>query len=144
MIDSLEGRDVATADITGAYLHAEMDELLLLTLTGNAVNIMCTANSKYTPFVVLEHGKKVLYLQLLKALYGCVRSALLWYDLFSTDLQKMGFKLNPYDLCVGNKTINGKQCTIVWYVDDTKISHEDPNLLTEVILKSKRSLTRWR
>jgi hypothetical protein len=29
MIDSLEGRDVATANITGAYLHADMDEFVL-------------------------------------------------------------------------------------------------------------------
>jgi Reverse transcriptase (RNA-dependent DNA polymerase) len=136
MIDSLEGRDVATADITGAYLHAKMEEFVLLKLTGEAVNIMCTANSKYTSFIVLENGKKALYLQLLKALYGCVRCALLWYDLFSSTLQKMGFKLNPYDLCVGNKII--KQCIIVWYVDDTKISHEDPDVVTEVILEIEK------
>ena len=45
----------------------------------------------------------------------------------------MGFKLNPYDACVANKTINGKQCTIVWYVDDNKISHVDANVVTEII-----------
>jgi hypothetical protein len=47
----------------------------------------------------------------------------------------MGFVLNPYDLCVANKTINGKQCTIVWYVDDNKISHVDHNVVTEIIAK---------
>jgi hypothetical protein len=55
----------------------------------------------------------VLYLELLKALYGCVQSALLWYELFSSTLQGMGFELNPYDACVANKVIDGKQCTIV-------------------------------
>ena len=35
----------------------------------------------------------------------------------------MGFELNPYDKCVANKTVNGKQCTIVWYLDDLKILH---------------------
>jgi hypothetical protein len=58
--------------------------------------------------------------------------------LFSSTLQKTGFKLNPYELCVGNKIINGKQCTIVWYVDDTKISHEDPDVVTEVILETEK------
>ena len=24
--------------------------------------------------------------------------------------------LNPYDPCVASKVINGKQCTIAWYV----------------------------
>ena len=29
--------------------------------------------------------------------------------------------------------INGEQCTILWYVDDNKISHKDPKVVTEVI-----------
>ncbi len=94
---------------------------------------MCHVNPCYSLYVVLEHGIKVLYLQLLKALYGCVQSALLWYELFSGTLQGMGFSLNPYDPCVANKTINGKQCTIVWYVDDNKISHVDAHVVTQII-----------
>ena len=34
MIDALEGRDVATADVPGAYLHADMDDLVIMRLTG--------------------------------------------------------------------------------------------------------------
>jgi len=68
----------------------------VLKLVGEAVNIMCQVNPKYEKFVVIENGKKVLYLQLLKALYGCVQSALLWYNLFTNTLVRMGFKLNPY------------------------------------------------
>ena len=45
----------------------------------------------------------------------------------------MGFVLNPYDPCVANKIINGKQCTIVWYVDDNKISHVDAQVVTQII-----------
>ena len=44
-----------------------------------------------------------------------------------------GFKLNPYDKCVANKIINGKQCTIAWYVDDNKISHVDSRVVTGII-----------
>ena len=32
-----------------------------------------------------------------------------------------------------NKIIHGKQCTILWHVDDLKISHVDPEVVTEVI-----------
>ena len=46
---------------------------------------------------------------------------------------KHGFKINPYDRCVANKIINGKQCTIVFYVDDNKISHVDPSVVTDVL-----------
>jgi hypothetical protein len=82
---------------------------------------------------VLENGKKVLYLQLLKALSGCVQSALLWYKLFSGTLKEMGFELNPYDPCIANKIIEGTQCTIAWYVDDNKISHAKESVVMEII-----------
>ena len=41
--------------------------------------------------------------------------------------------LNPYDTCVANMTIDGHQCTIAWYVDDTKISHKSSSVVTQVI-----------
>ena len=62
-------------------------------------------------------------MRLTKVLYGCMKSAMLWYDTFKNCLENMGLKLNPYDPCVANKMINNKQCTIVWYVDNNKISH---------------------
>ena len=53
--------------------------------------------------------------------------------LLKNRLLHMVFKLNPYDPCVAIKDINGKQCTICWYVDDTKISHEDSKVVDSVI-----------
>jgi hypothetical protein len=80
-----------------------------------------------------------LYLQLLKALYGCVRSALLWYKLFSGTLKKMGFELNPYDPCIANKTIEDSQCTIAWYVNDNKILHAKESVVTDVIAEIEKN-----
>jgi hypothetical protein len=45
----------------------------------------------------------------------------------------MGFELNPYDQCVANKMINGKQCSIGFYVDDNISSNADDEVLTQVI-----------
>ena len=45
----------------------------------------------------------------------------------------MGFVLNPYDPCIANKEIDGSQCTILWYVDDTKISHKDEGIVRKLI-----------
>ena len=42
-----------------------------------------------------------------------------------------------YDKCVASKMINGKQCSIVWYVDDNKVSHEDLEVVTQVIYLMK-------
>ena len=47
--------------------------------------------------------------------------------------RELGFKLNPYGPCVANKDIDGTQCTICWYVDDTKISHKDHNVVSDII-----------
>ncbi len=38
-------------------------------------------------------------------------------------LREEGVVMNPYDPCVWNKTIKGKQITICFHVDDCKISH---------------------
>ena len=60
---------------------------------------------------------------------------MLWYELYSSTLTDMGFELNPYDLCVANAELEGKQCTICWYVDDNKISHVNPKVIDDVIKK---------
>jgi hypothetical protein len=55
-----------------------------------------------------------------------------------SELKGMGFELNPYDTCVTNKNIDGQQCTIAWYVDDTKISQDSNKVVTRVIRKIKK------
>ena len=136
MIDAYEECEIGSFDIPGAYLHAEMEHgenRVLLRLRDEFVDMMCTANAKYLPYVKIINGRKVLYLKVLRAIYGCIKSALLWYELFSGTLKKMGFVINDYDRCVANKDINGSQCTIVWYVDDAKVSHVDRSVVTDVI-----------
>ena len=98
MIDAIERRDVATADVTGAYLNAEMDDFVLMKLAGEDAQIMCNVNPSYAAdYTVNENGKTVLYLRLLylrlaRALYGCVRSAMLWYKQpVCHDPQRFGF-----------------------------------------------------
>jgi len=45
--------------------------------------------------------------------------------------------LNPYDICVANKIVDGSQCTISFYVDDNKNSYRDPKLVIEIIEQLK-------
>jgi hypothetical protein len=51
----------------------------------------------------------------------------------SSHLAEHGFVMNPYDVCCMNKEIDGYQCTIVWHVDDLKISHVDKEVVATVI-----------
>ena len=101
-----KGRKVATADVRVAYLHAEMDDFVVIKPQGPIVDILCEMKPEYKKFKVLENGKKTLYMQLMKGLYGCIKSTLLWYEIFTGELRKMGFELNPYDKCVVNKMIH--------------------------------------
>ena len=48
-------------------------------------------------------------------------------------MNKCGLKLNPYERCVANKTINRRQCTILWHVGELKISHVDSNVVDDII-----------
>jgi hypothetical protein len=141
IIEAFEGRDVATADVAGAYLKAYMDDFVIMKFVGTSVRILCTLNPKHERFVAIENGTEVLYVRLVKALYGCVKSALLWYDLFTSNLKDMGFELNPYDQCIANSMINGKQCTIAWYVDDTKIHTWIQTWLQALYTSSRSVLT---
>jgi hypothetical protein len=125
---------VATADKEGAYLHTDMDKTVIMLFEGNMVDYMVQAiPQKSGPHVhTTTKGKNLLYVQLLKALYGCIKSALLWYKLFTSTLKEMGYVINPYNLCVANKLINTKQCTICWYIDDL-ISHVECTIVDIII-----------
>jgi hypothetical protein len=93
------------------------------------VDILIQINPEiYGPYVVYENGKKVIYLQVLRALYGMLISSLLFYKKFRKDLEENGYEFNPYDPCVANKNINGHQHTIRFHVDDLMASHIDPKV----------------
>ena len=42
------------------------------------------------------------------------------------------FKLNPYGICISNKMVNGKQYTLVFYVEDNKVSHMEAKLVEDL------------
>jgi hypothetical protein len=137
-IDAKEDRYVVTADVEGAYLHADIDELVIMVFEGDMVDYMVQANpEKYAPYVhTTKNGKKLLYVELIKALYGCIQSAMLWWKLLTSTLEEQGFKVNPYDHCVANKIMDdGTQCTICWYVDDLKISHVSKAVVEDMVTK---------
>jgi hypothetical protein len=130
IVDAHEGRDVATVDIPGAFMQADMDDLVHLRLTGKMVDFLLEIDREaYAPFITHEGKEKVVYVELVKALYGTLKAAKLFWLLLSGKLQEWGFHINGYDSCVGNKTINDKQCTIIWHVDGSKISHVDSKVI---------------
>ena len=133
-IDAKENREVVTIDIPGAFLHAANDDYVVMRMNGTLAELMAKTDPKlYRKYLTDEKGKKVLYLRLQKALYGMMKSALLFYRKLISELKGMGFEINPYDPCVVNKMVNGSQMTVRWHVDDLMISHTSNEAISQFI-----------
>ena len=63
-----------------------------------------------------------------------LKSSLLFYKKLRADLESIGFKVNPYDPCIANKTINGDQMMIIWHINDLNIPHQDGWEVTNIIM----------
>ena len=131
MIDAWENRKVAVVDVPGAFMQVDMDELVHVRFEGEMVDKLVEIDHDlYTSYISEENGKKVMYVELLKALYGTLRAArLFWEKLQAKLVNEWGFTPNRYDSCVVNKMVDGRQLTVAWHVDDLKISHEKEEAL---------------
>ena len=150
-------RDVNTIDLPGAYLHIDNDEETIMLLKGKLAELLVQVEpSLYRKYVITStKGEPMLYVKLHKALYGLLRSALLFYRKLSRQLVDHGFTINKYDPCVATKNIptssstaliarannlrygkdksnstftveDSHQQTVVWHVDDLMLTHIDP------------------
>jgi Reverse transcriptase (RNA-dependent DNA polymerase) len=74
---------------------------------------------------------KVIYVQVLKALYGMLQASLLFYKKLRKDLEEIGFEVNSYNSYVANRIVREKRHTITWHVENLKSIHEDPKFNNE-------------
>jgi len=90
-IDAKENRKIVTIDIPGAFLNADNEDYVLMKMVGTLAELMVQTNpTLYRKYVVIEKGRSVLYLHLQKALYGMMKSALLFYRKLIAELCDMG------------------------------------------------------
>ena len=107
VIDAMEEREVAVFDVPGAFMQADMDELVHVRFTGKMVDLLLEINrDMYEPCVTFERNERVMYVKLLKALYGTLRAARLFWEKLSSKLKEWGFEMNKYDPCIANKIVN--------------------------------------
>jgi hypothetical protein len=57
VIDAFEESDIVTVDIPGAFLQAEMDEIVYVRMTDTMVDILSSIDSKYGNYTT-QKGKK--------------------------------------------------------------------------------------
>jgi len=139
VIDAKQGRDVMTADVPNAFVQCKVNQIngerIVMKIRGALVDILVDLDPKLYADHVVYYGKsKILYVLMLKGLYGMLIASLLYYRRFVKDIKKIAFVLNPYDLCTTNRIINGLQHTIVWHVDGIKSSHQNKEV-TDNFLK---------
>ena len=132
---------MATLDIPGAFLQTKMpsdEKVVHVVLDGRMAELLTRISPEtYQRYVHHKRGQKLIYCQLNVALYGTLKAALLFWKKLTKSLKMRGLIINPYDWCIANKMINGRQCTIVWHVDDLKLSHVQESVLDEIISSLK-------
>ncbi len=95
---------------------------------------MAIAPKVYSQYVTMgKKGDKQLLVECKNAIYGTMVAASPYYRKFAESLEMNEFIMNPYDPCVWNKIINGKQCTICFHVDDCKIFHGSVEVLDNIL-----------
>ncbi len=127
VVDAYEERNVAYFDLPGAFLHADFDNDITMILKGRLAELMVqVVPNLYRKYISVDRKRSaILYVKMQKAIYGLLRSALLFYKIPVANLESIGFKLT-YDPCVANKEANGTQMMVCWHVDDLKVSHVEP------------------
>lgn len=130
VIAAKEERDVASMDLPGAFMQTDLDgETVIVKFEGRMAEVLAMIDpSLYRQHFMVEKGKPVLYAELRKVLYGMLQAALKFWQQVTQDLVSLGYTINPYDWCVANKVVNGKQHTVGWHVDDFILTHEDPSV----------------
>ena len=130
-IAATESRTVVTLDIGNAYLNAVMEgKPVYMTIKSDVADHLVEVDPSFAEF---RNERHEIIVKLKKALYGCIQSSKLWYNHIRNTLQRYGFKLNSSDDCVFNMlNRNGKQCTVVVYVEDLFITCDDKETITEL------------
>ena len=113
VVNAKESRHVAVLDIANAFLQAgngkAINMLLRVEQAEMVVRIDPTLYREYVTYST--NGVPVMYVRLSRALYGMLRAVLLFYKRLQSDLENMGFEINPHNPCVTNMMANRGQIT---------------------------------
>ncbi len=137
-IAAVERRKICTIYITGAYLECLLPpgDNVYMVLDPLVAKILAKLDPNVAQYIN-TNGEVIV--KLTRALYGCVQSALLWFNKLKSTLEEAGFVANPYDMCVFNKMYKGKQITVAFHVDDLLMTSQSDEAINDLInfLKSR-------
>jgi len=86
VIEAKQRRDIMTLVIPNAFVKMPIPQdgdKVMMKIRGPLVNILCEVCPEvYDNFVIYEGKQKVLYVRMLKALYGMMIASILYYKKF--------------------------------------------------------------
>ena len=95
--------------------------------------MICEIYKKYKKYEIpTKLGGELMYREMNRAIYRHLLSGILWYQKLKGHLEEWGFEMNPYNERTFNKVINGAQCTLLYHVNDLKISHQDLSVIQKM------------
>ena len=134
-IDAYEGRDIMALDVPNTFIQTNMPpkkygvERVITKITGVLVYILLELDNEiYRKHVMFENRNELIYIVVLRSINGMFLAALLLYNKFCGDLEKVGFEFNPYYPCVTNRIKFGKKHTVIFHMDNVMPIHVNPNV----------------
>jgi len=133
-IHAKRGSKFTVIDITEAYLNAELEKPIYMSIDKDIVDYMKKVNMVDDNHI-RDNGSVIVELK--KALYGTKEAGRLWYNHLDKDIKKMGYESNPAELGIYTKNVNGKISNILIYVDDIIVMSDDEDEHRNVIQNFK-------
>lgn len=136
-IAAFERRHLAAVDIKGAYLNARLSSVTVhMRIQPQLVSILKQLyqdlfKRDITEFICPDGS---MIVRVLKALYGLIESALLWYKHLAATLNRAGYTTSKNDRGVFYKTVGkDKKCAIAIHVDDLLVASTHKDLLDQLL-----------
>ena len=141
IIDAIEGRNVTTIDIPGAFLQALWPKSndCYVKFERMTVKIICRIDKRYEKCVkkLKDNNRKFMYGKLNRVSYGTILRTKFFFNKLLLELVKLGFEQNPCNYYTWNKMVNGKKLSVVFHVYNLKASHEEQTVLDKFIKQLK-------
>jgi len=123
---------IVTADIAGAYLESslEVNDIVYMYLSKDSVDELKKIDPRIVRYIMSD-GRALV--RLLKALYGTIQAAKLWYKKLKEIIIAYGFSQHPHDQCVFIIVMKGIVMIIGFHVDDLLMICKNKKMIDDFI-----------
>jgi hypothetical protein len=136
---NLDNHMVCNVDVKGAFVQTPMEgESIYLRIGKDIVKHIIEEFPTYQEYVTDEGS---MFIEMLKAMYGCVQASLLWYKLLTQVLCGIRFTISEVDRCVLWLVVGNIVNIILIYVDDILVFATRD--VVDLVIKTLRDRFTW-